>query len=291
MKQTLYGDVLFLVNFTMDFLTLFVTAQILHRRVSTKRLAAAAAVGALYGVAACFMKGIWLFRIAVHLAVSILMCRIAFQGRLLPCCALFYGTGCLLGGILTALFGLISNLAGGVPTFSSGGTVLPGRIPLGWMAVAAAGAGAAAVAFGRYERKRRTAVEVLLTVSVFPGQEGKSLRGLCDSGNLLSDPASGRPVVLVAKRALLPLLPEPLLPLFSGEDVTKMAELPGEYLRAVRLIPSESVGGRRLLPGLLPAKILVDGIERNAVIACAPSGTESFGGAEALVPALLCAGG
>ena len=37
MKQTLYGDVLFLVNFSMDFLTLYITALILHRSVKKRR--------------------------------------------------------------------------------------------------------------------------------------------------------------------------------------------------------------------------------------------------------------
>ena len=63
MKQTLYGDVLFLVNFSMDFLTLYITALILHRSVKKRRFVLSAAIGGVYGVAACFMGGALIFRI------------------------------------------------------------------------------------------------------------------------------------------------------------------------------------------------------------------------------------
>ncbi len=44
--QIIYGDVLFIINFSMDFLALFVKEKMLRRRASPLGLAAAAALGA-----------------------------------------------------------------------------------------------------------------------------------------------------------------------------------------------------------------------------------------------------
>ena len=287
MKQPLYGDILFLVNFTMDYLTLFVTSAALHRRGKPLHLAAASALGALYGVAACFMGGSVLFRLAINLAVSLLMCRIAFGGRgLLPCCALFYGTGCLLGGAMTALYGVFDGLSGPRTVLIDGvrRTVF-GDIPPVAMALIAVITAAAAVAGGQYERRKRSAREVLLTIGTAVGKA--ELTALRDSGNLLTDPASGRPVILVTERALLPLLPEELRGFFRRGDLSALPSLPPDAVRRIRAIPSRSVAGSALLLGYLPESIAVDGIEKTAVLACCGELT-AFGGRDALIPAVLC---
>ena len=131
MKQTLYGDVLFLVNFSMDFLTLYITALILHRSVKKRRFVLSAAIGGVYGVAACFMGGALIFRIAVNIAVSVLMCCIVFGEKPLAPCALFYGTGCLLGGVMTAVFGMIDSIPGTRTVFVDGAyRTVSGDIPV-----------------------------------------------------------------------------------------------------------------------------------------------------------------
>ncbi len=282
MKQILYGDVLFFVNFTMDFLTLYVTAQILHRKVRPLRMALAAAIGAVYGVAACFMGGWLLFQIAINLAVSFLMCYVAFGTKLLSCCALFYGSGCLLGGVMTVLYGAVGGLSGAQTVFVDGSyRTLSGEIPLGWMAVVAGITGAAAIAGGRIGKRNRVAEECVLTVI---GEEGsQTLTGILDSGNFLIDPLGGRPVIVVAKGVLLPLLPEGLRPVFEAGDPTLLASLPTELARRVRLIPSHSVGGDAMLLAFSPDALAVNGVEKEALLAASPAPLSH----DAIVPAVL----
>ncbi len=281
MKQILYGDVLFFVNFSMDYVTLFVTAQLLNRRLRPLRLALAAAIGALYGVAACFMEGWLLFQIGVNLAVSVLMCYVAFGERLLPCCALFYGSGCLLGGAMTALYGLAQGAFGTHTVLVDGSYhTLPGEIPLGWMAVVAGITGAVAIAGGRWSRRRAGARPCVLTVT----EEGiHRLEGFLDGGNLLTDPLSGRPVVVVNAEALLPILPEGLRAVFAAGDPAGLTDLPLELGRRVRLIPSRTVGGESLLLAFLPRSLTVNGVEREALLAISPTPLPH----EAVVPAVL----
>lgn len=286
MKQTLYGDVLFLVNFSMDFLTLYITAGILHRSVKKARFALSAAIGGIYGVAACFMGGPLIFRIAVNIAVSVLMCYIVFGKRMLVPCALFYGTGCLIGGAMTAIFGMIDSLPGTQTVFVDGAyRTVSGDIPLGWSAVVAAVIAIPALILGRQAGRRRETAEYRITIA-FAGHRAE-LSGICDSGNLLTEPLTGRPVVILTGEAMKRLLPEELSRWFISGDPLAMPEIPAEYIRSVKLIPAESVGGRKLLAGLLPDSLTVAGVEKNALIAVCPE-ISGFMGCDALIPAVLC---
>ncbi len=277
--QTLYADILFLVNFTMDFLTLFVTASIMRRKVSVTRLCIASAIGGIYGVASVFMQGILLINIIINLAVSYLMCLIAFKKRTLPCYALFYGTGCLLGGAMTAFFSFMN----GLNSVSTESSAPPGKIPLGWMAVSAAIIGASAIAGGRMAKRKRSISPCRLAVVT---QKGAFVfEGITDTGNLLTDPMSGKPVVILQKSQFLSLLPDTLIPIFETSDAEALTGLSSEHLRSVRLIPSSSVGGDKLLFAYLPKKMTVDGIEVSALIAMGDE--NGYGGYPSLVPEIL----
>ncbi len=87
--------------------------------------------------------------------------------------------------------------------------------------------------------------------------------------------------------ALKGLLPEEVYLWFLSGDPLDVAGLPAEYIRAVKLIPAESVGGRKLLAGLLPDSVSVSGEEKNALVAVCPD-ISGFMGCDALIPAVLC---
>ncbi len=282
MEQTLYGDILFLVNFTMDFLTLYITAAILRRKARTLRLCLASALGGVYGVAACFMSCPLIINIAVNLAISYLMCKTAFGRRVLPCYALFYGSGCLLGGAMTAFFTFMNGMTGSNNVSMGGGSTLPGKIPLGWMAVSALMIGGAAIAGGRMAKRKRSLCECRIAVVTPTGSF--VFDGITDSGNLLTDPMSGKPVIIIGKEKFLSMLPSTLVPFYEKGDASALSEVKSEYLSSVRLIPSVSVGGERLLLSYIPKKISINGTEVSSVIAM---GDESYGGHTALVPEIL----
>ena len=99
------------------------------------------------------------------------------------------------------------------------------------------------------------------------------LTALVDSGNLLRDPLTGLPVIVISRRAaarLTPLPPE------------------GELLPGMRLIRVRTVAGISLMPILRPdsLRIRIGGAwqQAEALIGLSPGGGEGF---QALVPASL----
>lgn len=282
-EETLYGDVLFLVNFSMDYLTIFVTAKLLHRKIRPLRLALAAVLGGIYGVASCFMGGVLIMKIVIDVAVSLLMCYISFGEKLLSCCAVFYTIGCLLGGAMTALYGMVNEISASRTVFVNGSyRTLSGDIPLGWMAVVAAIAGAAAVLGGRISERRKTVVTVIITV----GEITSKVSGICDSGNLLTDTVSGSPVIVLTKDAMCRAVNGEIRQFFEDGCITDLAMLSPEAASKIRLIPALTVNGEGMLMGIRPDSVIVGGAEKDAVIA---SGDKygKFGGHDALVPSVL----
>ena len=114
-----------------------------------------------------------------------------------------------------------------------------------------------------------------------------TLKALSDSGNLLRDPGSGRPVAICSLSALRPLF-EPELK--SGQNIPTASGL-FEALAGiglpVRLIPYHGVGAGGLLPVFLPDRVIWSAGKRRKegdwAVGILPSGTGLAGGREAIV--------
>lgn len=287
MEQTIYGDVLFLINFSMDFLSLFITAKFLHYRVRLIPLLFAAAIGALYGVAELFLGLGRLFSVIISAAVAILMCYISFGGiHLLRTAAVFYGTGFLLGGCMTAIYSLLGGLIGGgiwmiddrSEIGMSYGLPLGAVLPIAVISVLFSLISNRLIG-GRTKSKRGTVTAVYEDKSV-------TLSALVDSGNLLTEPISGDPVIITGADDLNPILPETLIPLFESLDPTALASVPSEHAMRIRLISARSASGSDLFIGFRPDDITVNGKSYSAYLAV--NGRKgSYNGADALVPTAL----
>ncbi len=254
----------------MDYLSLFAAAKLLSLPTSWLRTALAAAFGGVYGVfaAAAGPSGLWGALLTV--AVPAVMMLIAFGippgwAAFLRTLLTVWGCGALLGGVMTALSGAF-------------GGVYPGR----GTDLAFAGA---AVLLGllRPVRRRLTRGYAEMEISY----EGSAWRGraLIDSGNLLTDPISGTPVVLLRADAARTLVGELTDTLYRGE--TESAPL------GVRAVPVRTVNGTRMLYGFFVRELTIYRGRRRirrAAVVCVDHGADAsagYGGCAALLPASL----
>ncbi len=263
MLITVYADILFLINFSMDFLTLCLTGRLTNRKLSRFRAILSAVLGGLGGTLAMFFlrgRGFVLFGIGLAVAMT----RVAFgiydrPGRLLRDSGILWGVGTLLSGIMTSLLSL--GDARGSPAYTDPGA--DGFLPLfllcfllSSLLVRLTGTSAS-----------KTAAEVCVTAAGIP----VTFTALVDSGCLLVEPISGTPVIVASAEAL-----GGLAVLLDTSDTP---------LR-LRMIPADGVCGHRLLRGFVPDRVTVDGREVSAVLACDRSGT-NYGGCAGILPAKL----
>lgn len=292
MGQTVYADLLFLINFSMDFLCFYISSAILHRRMSAIRALLASVFGGVYSVAVLFAYLVPPFGLVCDATACLLMCVAVFVGknvtvgRFLLSCATYVGVSAALGGMMTALFNLLNTLELPLDVLKSDAE----GIPVWLFALLAAFSGAATLMGGRFFRAKQS--ERSARVEILYGGRRAELFAVCDTGNLVRDPISGRSVVVADLSSLRPLLPEALIRAVRENNATYLSELPDEVARGLHIIPTRSVGGTSVLFALRPDGMQVTGSdgkphEIDALFAPAPIGSSAKGYQALLPPELL----
>ncbi len=284
MEQTVYGDLFFLINFSMDFLCLFLVAKLLSRPLSPFRFTQASALGGVYSVVALFLPD-GLVGMLLDLLCGIAICLIAFAARgdsrrTLPILtAAYFLASILLGGMMTAIFSLLNRLS---PPLSD--LEASADIPL-WVLIPVGALSGAAALFGGRFLHRRAQIRTL-RLEVWLGRRHIACLAFCDSGNLLSDPLDGRRVLLLDK-SLLPLLLPANIDTRLFREETRPDDIPPSLRSRIRVIPLQSANAESILLALKPDTILIKN-EKEAHKVDALVGFAELGGAphdcKALVP-------
>ena len=290
MNEVIYADILFIINFSMDFLSLLLTSKLMRLKAKTAALVISSAIGAVFAVASTVFSGNGYVTQILNFAVSVLMCYISFSLRgfftYISASVVLYGVGFALGGIMTVFYTLLNNrYSPRTAVINGDSAVMYSSVPIRYFALLALIAGIISFAWGMILRRRK-ARSVTLEITVNDKEE--TLNALCDSGNMLSDPISGLPVILIREKCSKKLLPEEIFSELENGDYSGLAEIENEDLLAYsfRLIPAHGVGGEQMLIGFQSDKIIIDGNLKCAV--CAVCSDSTVLGYDAIVPAEIC---
>ncbi len=284
--QTVYADVLFLINFSMDFLVFYISARLAGRRLYPFRSALASALGGAYGVASLFIDTNGLITSICDVAALIVICCVAFASRnmrfrdFIGRCILFALISSILGGIMTALSSMLERSGFASLEYESGDDISV------WLfALMAATGGAAAFVGGK--RMKRIAAAKSADVEIRMNGKSIVLRAMTDTGNMLTDPLSGRAVALCELNAIENLFPAEMIEYWKkGEFSTCICS---EIASKIRFIPARgALGGKTtLLAAVEPDSVTVinDKGKREADILIAPVPYNlSAGESRALLP-------
>ena len=255
--EVIYVDSLFLINIVINYLILLATGRINSFRLRRGRYALGAALGAAYSVLVVVPGFEFLAVPLMKAVVAGLMLLISFGGeeRLLRAGVVFLMVSAAFGGAVYAV-----SMLGGMPRGN-----MP-YVPVSMRVLALSFAIVYAAVTLVFRRSASRAERSVHTVEISLLGGTVEVRALRDTGNTLNDPASGKRVMIIETRRLLPLLPSEVGGLLSAEERPGGAEL-FEILEGVpelkgrlRLIPYSSVGVElSLLLAIRPDKILVDG--------------------------------
>ncbi|MBQ8344875.1 MAG: sigma-E processing peptidase SpoIIGA [Clostridia bacterium] len=256
MGQTVYVDLLFLINFSMDVLALYLTARILSRRPKLWRLLLAGCVGGLYSCLALFSPLNGFSALSVDLLVCLLLGWITFFSRkgqrsVLPPLLTFPAVSMALGGVMTALFTLLNRLHLPLDTQTGDGD----GISVWLFALLAAVSALLTLFGGRFFAKRGSIKEAELTIVV--GDRSICLTALTDSCNLLCEPISGKPCVVAEIGCFRGLLPDSVLHAAERKQLPPLETMKGLSGAGFRLIPAQTASGEGLLLGFRPTRMTV----------------------------------
>ena len=292
MAQVVYVDLFFLINFSMDFLCLFLTAKILGVPFKLFRSLIGGAVGGLFSDLSLFLPVGQILSLILNVLVCSLMCVIVFlergRGRSLPLYILvFVAVSMALGGVMTALFNLFNHM----PLFEGIEQTEGDGISVWIFFVLALISGAVTLLGGRFFAGRSS--QRYATVELWYGGKSARLHAMADSGNLLRDPMSGKPCIVADLRAMERVLPREILQAAKQGAARGMATVGGGHEKNLRLIPTHTAAGESLLLGVRMERVTVhtekESHSVDAYVALAELG-ERAQGKEALLPSVLLIG-
>lgn len=274
-----YIDVLFLLNFTVDYLLLLASARITGEVISRPRLALGALIGAGYA-AALFLPGCsWLSRPICKICSAVLMVLTGFgkSRRLLRLILVFFGASAALGGVILALqlFGAGGlTLENGVLYTGFDIRILLVTVILSYVILSVVFERAA-----RHGGERQDLSTACLKI------DGKSLHltVLIDTGNTLTDPICNRPVMVAEARAMQELVPKEIDP---ADPVGSLERLKDEKVKkCFRLLPYRAVGVENgMLLAVRTDSVVIGKREwKGLLVALSPTPVSDGGGYQALI--------
>lgn len=246
MRPVIYVDVLLCVNFFVDCMLLYVSGRLAGGKLSKTRLCLAAAVGAADSLVLLLPKMGGLFSAANTFAAAAAMSCTAYgikdiRRTLRGFFWLMLTTLCY-GGIMTALwlFGSPSSMLviNGItyidisPMMLIGGTVICYGALTAWAKIAS----------------RKNELRSLCEIRISNGSRKVCGTGLVDTGNLLTEPFSGYPVVICELAFVEPVL--------DARFARAIKE--GRAPEGARVVPYSSVGGDGVLFAFRPTSVEIE---------------------------------
>ena len=255
----IYADILFLIDFIMDFLCLYITGALMSVRIRLGHLVGAAVFGGVYAVCLQYLPEAPFFvLLPLHIIAAMIMififCGFVSAKQFFTRTLVFALTSAFFGGILGAVF----SLRGGV-TVNGGGSYAE-ISPLFLIAVAVTSV-AAAYAYGVLCRKKLSERSVKAEIT-YGGNDIRVLL-LADTGCHVVDPMTGEAVIIVSSR------------IFGGNKP-----------EMTRVIPIKSAGGVKILEAFRPESVKVNGVGVNAIIA-SDELNDNYSGCDGLIPIIL----
>lgn len=254
-----YADVVFIENLIINYVILYVTTLIKNIKVSNFRILLSSICGSLYAVISIMLTDNMIFK----LILSILMIFIIYPTKkikkFLEVLGCFYLISITAGGTAIAISYLTNNY-----TINEVTTV---NSPILFSAIGLTVGTFLLMNTIKNLKAKISKKNIFYDIEIFIGSKKTKIRALLDTGNMLKDPITQKPVIVATKRCLKNVLSKEIL-----EDIKNV--LGGDKLgnveniaNKIKVIPFNSLGNEHgILIGIKSNKIIVDNNEIKDVI-------------------------
>lgn len=278
--QTLYVDVYFLINFSVDLLSLYFAARIAKLPTGVIRLLLAAGVGAVVAIINIFVSVEWFGYVGLFLGfiamILIASGRVSIY-RKIKYAFCFSVVEMLVGGFVYFMYEFLDERLLGLIEGETGGSANRNFLLFAVIVLMSIGVFKCLISVFSFSSGSSY---VNVRVNVF----GKNFNGeaLVDSGNVASDPLDNRSVMLLGTDVAEKLLG------VSASEMSDASSLSLALQKKIRFIPVSFGGVRKVLVGFRPdsVAVLADGKEEliDVTLAIDTEGGK-YGGTNMLIPA------
>ncbi len=257
LMPVIYLDVLLAVNWVIDYLLISVTARILRLTPKRWRLALGGFTGALSACLIFLTTAPTLLVLVLHFLSACILIKVAFPFSKIAVffkqTFVFYVISALFSGIVSALWSLTDSEA----FYACNGVVYFDISPL--LLTLFAVISYAVICLYEHVTRKKLPHGYAFRLRIDDGNGICECRALYDTGMHLTEPFSGKPVVIVEQTVIEPYLSEELKEALCCAAVPTASSV---YTR-VRLIPYRSLGTDGLLPAFVPRRLTIGAYNRT----------------------------
>ncbi len=273
--MTIYVDVVLLENIVMNYIILLATGIILRTKIKHLKIIIASVLGAIYSVVA-YISDLKIYSsLFIKLLLSVIIVYIAYNPqnlkKLFKCILIFYLTSFAFGG---AAFALIYILKPQEILMRNG--LFLGTYPLKTIILGAIIAFLVIITAFSIVKSKISKKDMFCEIEIELNNTKIKTRAMIDTGNMLKDPITNMPVVVVEKSLLYECMPKEILNNLEniiGGDFEKVPEnIRNEYISKLKLIPFSSLGKQNgMLIGIKPKYLKItqdeeENIKENVII-------------------------
>ena len=208
--MTIYIDVILIENLIMNFIILYATGLVLKRKIKKVRLILASLLGAMYSLLTYISSFEIYTNIILKLVLSILMVYIAFNApnvkQIGKDLLLFYLISFVFGGAAFAFIYIIKPQ----DILMKNGLFL-GTYPLKTVLLGAIIAFIIVIAAFKIVKSRFSTKDMYCKIKIRLNEKEIETNAMIDSGNLLKEPISNTPVIIVEHTLLYDCMPKEIL--------------------------------------------------------------------------------
>lgn len=269
--MTIYLDIVLIENLCMNYIILFATGYLLKRKISHIRLILSALLGGIYSILA-YMEILEIYsNFILKIILSIVMVYIAYHAKnikqLTKELLFFYLTSFVFGGCAFALLYFIKPQEILIRNGSYVGTYPLKIAILGGIV----GFVITVIAF-QFVKTKLSKKDIYCEITIWFGKNNITTTAMLDTGNMLKDPITQIPVIVVEKNILKDILPNSILDnldkIIGGDVPCQVYEDENlEYITKFRVIPFSSIGKENgLLLGFKADKVILNRDENKETI-------------------------
>ena len=243
--MTIYIDVVFLENLVMNSIILIASGIILKKKLKWIGILLASSLGAVYTIIGYISVLEIYSNLVLKVILSILIIYIAFNPQtvkqLWKDVLIFYLTSFVFGGVAFALIYVVKPQ----DILMKNGLFL-GTYPLKTVLLAAIVAFIILIAAFAIVKTKFSKKDMFCEVEVELNNKKIKTRAMIDTGNLLKEPITNTPVIVLEHTLLYECVPKEILDnlesILGGELVKIPEEIRNEYISRLKLIPFASLG-------------------------------------------------
>lgn len=259
--MTIYIDVVILENLIMNYIIMYATAIILKKKISIIRLFTSSMLGAIYAIISYIFQSPIYSIVILKILLSITMVYIAFKPikikELLKQLLIFYMTSFVFGGAALSLIYFIKPQEAQMKNGIFSGEYSLKVVFLGGIV----GFTIIVIAFKSIKNKI-SSKDIFYDIEIYIENNKIETKAMIDTGNMLKEPITNTPVIVVEHTLLYNVIPKQILnnidEILLGNLEIIEEKIREKYLSKLKFIPFSSIGkANGMLLGIKADKIII----------------------------------